>query len=47
MIEDVRLLALELPRGHYVELPGGHDWTFGIRAVREIFSRIRAESERA
>ncbi|HEY7674026.1 MAG TPA: alpha/beta hydrolase-fold protein [Burkholderiales bacterium] len=45
-IEDVRLLAQEVPKAHYLELPGGHDWNFGIRAMREIFSRIRAESRR-
>jgi pimeloyl-ACP methyl ester carboxylesterase len=45
-IEDARLLAQELPRAHFLELPGGHNWTFGIRAMREIFSRIRVESRR-
>jgi pimeloyl-ACP methyl ester carboxylesterase len=44
LIEDVRLLAPELPKAHYVELPGGHSWSVGLRAATEVFSRIRLES---
>src|SRR5437899_1061103 len=44
LIEDVRLLAPELPGSHYLELPGGHSWGLWIRSAKEVFSRIRLES---
>ena len=44
LIEDVRLLAPELPGSHYLELPGGHTWGLWIRSAKEVFSRIRLES---
>ncbi len=44
LIEDVRLLAPELPGPHYLELPGGHTWGLWISGAREVFSRIRLES---
>jgi pimeloyl-ACP methyl ester carboxylesterase len=44
LIEDVRLLAPELPASHYLELSGGHAWSLWITSAREVFSRIRLES---
>ena len=44
LIEDVRLMAPELPGSHYLELPGGHTWGLWIRSAKEVFSRIRLES---
>ncbi len=44
LIEDVRLMAPELPGSHYLELPGGHSWGLWISSAKEIFSRIRLES---
>jgi len=44
LLDDARLLAPELPEGHYLELPGGHTWSLWVRAAKELFSRVRRES---
>jgi pimeloyl-ACP methyl ester carboxylesterase len=44
LIDDVRLLAPEVPEGHYLELSGGHTWGLWVRAAKELFSRARRES---
>ena len=45
LIKDVRLLAPQLPESHYLELPGGHTWGLWISSAKEVFSRIRRESD--
>ena len=47
LIDDVRLLAPELPADHYLEIPGGHNWAFARRAAKEVFSRVRLENRSA
>jgi len=44
LIEDVRLLAPQLPGSHTLELPGGHTWSLWISSAKEVFSRIRIAS---
>jgi len=41
MIDDVRLLAQELPGANSLELPGGHTWDTWRRGAKEMFARIR------
>jgi len=43
LINDVRLLAPELPQAHYLELTGGHTWSLWLSGAKEVFSRIRLE----
>jgi pimeloyl-ACP methyl ester carboxylesterase len=44
LIDDVRLLAPELPGARYLELSGGHTWGLWLSGAKEVFSRIRLES---
>jgi len=44
LIEDVRLLAQEVPEAHYLERPGGHTWSLWRSSAKEVFSRIRRTS---
>jgi pimeloyl-ACP methyl ester carboxylesterase len=41
-IASCRILAGVLTPDHYVELPGGHDWSVWNAAAAEIFRRIAA-----
>jgi pimeloyl-ACP methyl ester carboxylesterase len=41
MLTGVRLLAAQLPAGHYLERPGKHDWDFWPHAAEEIFAVVR------
>jgi pimeloyl-ACP methyl ester carboxylesterase len=47
LIDAARLLAPEVPEGHYLELSGGHTWRLWVRAAKELFSRVRRESKEA
>lgn len=47
LINDVRLLAPELSEAHYLELTGGHTWSLWLKGSKEVFSRIRRESQGA
>lgn len=41
LLEPSRLLAPALPAGHYLEIPGGHDWDTFQNATRRIVEQIR------
>lgn len=45
MVDGARLLAQELPEGHFLERPGGHTWSTWDRGAREVFARIRQMQE--
>jgi len=44
LIEGVHLLAQELPRAHYLELPGGHTWSLWRTGAKHVFERVRRVS---
>ncbi|MGH8378537.1 MAG: alpha/beta hydrolase-fold protein, partial [Gammaproteobacteria bacterium] len=39
-----QLVAAALPSGHFIELPGGHDWKLWDVAATQIFARISAQA---
>ncbi len=39
-----QLVAAALPSGHFIELPGGHDWKLWDAAATQIFARISAQT---
>lgn len=45
MLDGARLLAAELPHGHYLERPGGHKWAFWDAVGPELLQRVGAERQ--
>lgn len=41
LLSGARLLASTLPEGHFIEMPGGHDWRTWSRIGKTVFSQIR------
>jgi Putative esterase len=35
-----KLIAMQLPAGHFIELPGGHDWKTWDQAATQIFTQV-------
>lgn len=44
ILPAARLIATQLPAGHFIQLPGGHDWTVWDQAATQIFAQIAAAS---
>lgn len=44
LLAPSRLMAPALPAGHYVEIPGGHDWDTFQNATRKIVAEIRRKN---
>lgn len=41
LLSGARLLATTLPDGHFIQMPGGHDWRTWSRIGKTVFSQIR------
>lgn len=41
MIDAARMVAAQLPEGHYMERPGGHNWDFWHATAGDLFRRVR------
>lgn len=41
MLEAARMVAAQLPEGHYMERPGGHNWEFWHATAGDLFRRVR------
>lgn len=39
-----KMIASVLPAGHFIELPGGHDWKVWDRAAAQIFAQVAKAS---
>ncbi|HET7650344.1 MAG TPA: alpha/beta hydrolase-fold protein, partial [Gammaproteobacteria bacterium] len=39
-----KMIASVLPAGHFIELPGGHDWKVWDRAATQIFAQVAKAS---
>ncbi|MGH8372102.1 MAG: alpha/beta hydrolase [Gammaproteobacteria bacterium] len=40
LLPAAKLIAAQLPPGHFVELPGGHDWKVWDKAATRIFAQV-------